>query len=317
MNLVAENFVNFFMEKKDQSYIHEFKFLADYSNFDEKVYCICEGQEDMICYLPKIKSILKKEVKIYSVDGKDNVIKVYEHCSKNSGYNFSKIMFLVDKDFDESIQDDKIYELPVYSLENLYARPEVLEDFLRVQIGVENEKVSTMILTNYSEREKEFNNIIQLLNINMYITKKIFENDYSYKGRRYHDLILPSICDDDVKNNINITLTEVDKTVEFDLLISSFEFIRSEDVEELKNSIFSITNSRDMYKGKYQFYFFISYIKSLLIDVNKGGRKAGERIIADKNYGCSVDTKDQNLFGILSNYIQMPNCFELYISKFK
>ena len=84
----------------------------------------------------------------------------------------------------------------------------------------------------------------------------------------------------------------------------------------MKLDKFLIKNSRKNYKGKYQLYFFLSYIKELIKDLNLGKSRAENRILADKNYGCDIELKDNTLFNVLSNYVQLPLCFETYVKRF-
>lgn len=172
-----EAFLNDFFEKQEEEYVKEFAFLHEYDNLGNKFYCICEGNEDRICYLPKIKSILRKDIKIYEVGGKDNVLEIFNRCEKQQGYNLNKIMFIVDRDFDEPLNNQRVYELPVYSVENLYANPDVLKDFIELTVEVTNPETISKILENYSLREKEFNSFVQELNICLYYTKKYMNSN--------------------------------------------------------------------------------------------------------------------------------------------
>lgn len=314
-----DEFAGDFFNKKTEGYVKEFAFLHEYDNLGSQFYCICEGNEDRICYLPKIKSILRKDIKIYEVGGKDNVLEVFNRCEKQQSYNLNKIMFIVDRDFDEPLNHEKIYELPVYSVENLYATPDVLKDFIELTAQITNPKIIDDILGNFLIREQEFHTFIQDLNICLYYTKKIFEsrqneNDNSYAS--YTDISLPSINDEDVKNLIEVTLLKVTVHDEFKLIRDTYNFLRQEDIERMKLDKFSIENARNTYKGKYQLYFFISYIKELIKDLNLGKSRANKRILADRNYGCDIETKDNTLFNILSNYVQLPLCFETYVKRF-
>lgn len=49
----------------------------------EKTIWFCEGIEDKVCYLPKLKNILIRDLRIYVVGGKDNVLEVYKRCPRN------------------------------------------------------------------------------------------------------------------------------------------------------------------------------------------------------------------------------------------
>jgi len=308
-----------FFNKQEDSYVEEFAFLHEYSNHGTQLYCLCEGKEDKICYFPKIKSITKKDIRIYDVGGKDNVINIFNKCQLQQGYDLNRIMFIVDRDFDESLNNELIYELPVYSIENLYAAKEVLKDFIEMTVGVTNSSIIEKVMENYSNREREFSIFLQELNICLYYTKKIFdslqkENDSTFS--RYAHVNLPTIDDDEVKKYINVTLSEVSLSNNFNEIMDRYSFLRVEDIEKMKEDKFSILNSSKNFKGKYQLYFFLSYLKELLKDMNLGKTKASSRILADKNYGCDIELKDNTLFNILSNYVQLPLSFEVYVKRF-
>ncbi|XMA24654.1 DUF4435 domain-containing protein [Bacillus bombysepticus] len=314
-----DEFLNDFFGKQDEGYVKEFAFLNEYSNLSNQLYCICEGNEDRICYLPKIKSIARKDIKIYEVGGKDNVLEVLKKCETQQGYDLNRIMFIVDRDFDEPLNNEKVYELPVYSVENLYATPGVLKDFIGLTVGVTNPETIGKILENYLLREKEFNSFVQELNICLYYTKKIYEFkqdnvDNTYAS--YAEVSLPSIDDDEVKKLIKVTLLKIDIHNDFNSIREKYNFLDPEDIEKMKSNTFSLVNARKNYKGKYQLYFFLSYIKELIKDLNLGRSRATNRILADKNYGCDIEMKDNTLFNILSNYVQLPICFETYVKRF-
>ncbi|MGN4837475.1 MULTISPECIES: DUF4435 domain-containing protein [Bacillus cereus group] len=314
-----EAFLNDFFEKQEEEYVKEFAFLHEYDNLGNQFYCICEGNEDRICYLPKIKSILRKDIKIYEVGGKDNVLEIFNRCEKQQGYNLNKIMFIVDRDFDEPLNNQKVYELPVYSVENLYANPDVLKDFIELTVEVTNQETISKILENYLLREKEFNSFVQELNICLYYTKKIYEfkqDSLDDTFASYAGVSLPSIDDDEVKKLIKVTLLKIDIHNDFNSIREKYNFLDPEDIEKMKSNTFSLVNAQKNYKGKYQLYFFLSYIKELIKDLNLGRAKATNRILADKNYGCDIEMKDNTLFNILSNYVQLPLCFETYVKRF-
>lgn len=312
------NFLDDFFQKQEEPFVEEFSFYHEYNNISEDYYCICEGDEDKICYLPKIKNLLKKNVKIYGVGGKDNVTEIFNQ-SFEKGYDLNRIIFIVDRDFDESVNNPRIYELPVYSIENLFATSEVLEDFILSTIGVTNRQVVAKILQNFNDREAEFNQIIQSLNIGLYFTKKIFDNREVANSPyyQYREKELPSIDDDDVTSSISISLLEVQTSEMLIHIINKYSFIPNYEIEQLKVTDFSISNARIKYRGKYQFYFFLSYLKNLINDLTLGKNKAHMRILADKNYGCDIPQKDHLLFNILSNFVQLPSCFDEYILSFQ
>lgn len=313
-----DKFLDDFFEKQDDEFVEEFEFMSEYENFSDKLYCICEGVEDKLSYLPKIKNILRRDVEIFEVRGKSNVIEVFNRCEEQEGYNLNRIMFIVDRDFDEPLNHEKIYELPVYSVENLYAMPEVLKDFVSLTIEVTNAKIIKDIINNYLEREKEYTKSIQKLNICLYLTKKIFEQLEleNEQFSQYKGITLPSIDDNEVKKQIIISLKEIKIKDGLNEIMERYSFLNPEDIEKMKSDRFSIGNSRENYKGKYHIYFFLSYLKELVKDMNLGKSKSSERILADKNYGCDIELKDKTLINILSNYIQIPICLEDYIKKF-
>ncbi|EEL27571.1 hypothetical protein bcere0018_33670 [Bacillus cereus Rock1-15] len=228
-------------------------------------------------------------------------------------------MFIVDRDFDEPLNNQRVYELPVYSVENLYANPDVLKDFIELTVEVTNPETISKILENYSLREKEFNSFVQELNICLYYTKKIYEfkqDSLDNTFASYAGVSLPSIDDDEVKKLIKVTLLKIDIHNDFNSIREKYNFLDPEDIEKMKSNTFSLVNARKNYKGKYQLYFFLSYIKELIKDLNLGRAKATNRILADKNYGCDIEMKDNTLFNILSNYVQLPLCFETYVKRF-
>jgi hypothetical protein len=120
-------------------------FVQSYDKDAKKLYCFYEGKDDVKYYRIRIENIsLNTNIEWFYCEGKENVIGAYEMIKKHKEYNLNRLLFFVDKDFSEYIQNENIYCTPYYSIENFYTQREVVEkifqdEFKLLKNSTENE----------------------------------------------------------------------------------------------------------------------------------------------------------------------------------
>lgn len=129
------------VRKKPNVYTHKIK--TEYKRGEDKVYIVCEGNEDLGYYGQVIKRKFPKiQIKRQFAEGKDNVISVYKSFDW-CVYERNRILFFVDRDFsywigEEQYIDTNVYITDQYSFENDAVNVEMFMDVLQDIYGFAN-----------------------------------------------------------------------------------------------------------------------------------------------------------------------------------
>lgn len=109
------------VRKKPNVYFH--KLLGEYKREEEKIYIICEGNEDLGYYGHYIRNMYPDlSLRKMFVEGKNNVLEIYKYIDWRV-FSKNQILFFVDRDFSYWINepqyiDSNIYITDKYSFEN-------------------------------------------------------------------------------------------------------------------------------------------------------------------------------------------------------
>jgi len=127
-------------ESRNNAIVIFIKFTRLKSKHNSSLFCCFEG-DDSKYYGSRIENIVQfnpDELHPFSCGGKEEVLKFYRMINKNNDYKEVKIAYFVDKDFDESIiglYNNKIYETPCYSIENLYTTTSAFKRILKSEFN--------------------------------------------------------------------------------------------------------------------------------------------------------------------------------------
>ena len=118
MNMIEKHKL---VRTKPNVYFH--KFLGEYKQEEQKIYIICEGNEDLGYYGQLIRGMFPNiALKKMFVEGKNNVLEIHKYINWKV-FSKSQILFFVDRDFsywinEPQIIDSNIYITAQYSFEN-------------------------------------------------------------------------------------------------------------------------------------------------------------------------------------------------------
>src|SRR5690554_1942157 len=130
------------------------KILSQYKRNDNTIFCLVEGVEDNSFY-KHFFEIYKEEVPIKYIicNGKQNVIDNYNDLDWEF-YNKKRVLFFIDKDFDdyigrEIIADENVFVTDCYSIENYLVDEAILEKFIIDNCLITTESIIKLAIDNF------------------------------------------------------------------------------------------------------------------------------------------------------------------------
>lgn len=279
---------------------------------ESTVFCFYEGKDDFKYYPNRINSILSEkniDKGIYSkgCGNKDKVIKVYTKLLLDASEIINSALFFVDRDFQKKSElGERIYTTPCYSIENLYAKDRVFDDFLQNHCLISPRSVGTE-LQDYLELKNYYNDFLNnslsnLLLVNAWysyqINNKVQDSDLNLKKLKYLSSIIKYVEGGDLQNISINTLKEI---------TAGYVDVTEEDLQEEIDFIQSnlIENSR----GK--------YIEEILVEIYK---KIIEECNMPRDFNItkrpiSVQVGKNTLKNTLLGQVGTPNCLREYLNK--
>lgn len=113
------------------------EFLQRYTSGDTSLHCFYEGHEDNIYYHGHIRGVHRIEkIHPYRCGGKSEVVSVFDLISTKNEYKTARTLYFIDRDFDELLNNPRIFETPYHSIENFYTQQFCLEEFLTGHLGI-------------------------------------------------------------------------------------------------------------------------------------------------------------------------------------
>lgn len=292
------------------------EFIQEYRKEENKIYFFCEGNDDRKYYYSVIKNILQadnNDIKWYSCEGKNNVVELEKFILSKAEYSKANLLFFVDKDFDDNMNiSDNIYVTNYYSIENYYTSIDTFKEILKIEYGIkENTEDFERAINLFSNTKGEFHSKITLLNAflacqadyrkenkeatNLRITKSL--NKY-FSGNCLSDIV-----DVDLNINIHQDLQNIDTIKK---IFSDAPNIESNKISE-KISLFDTQNKSEVFRGKFEIKFFISFLKRFKNMITS------KKNIFSQRYRCKIDIGEHDFFTALLGYVYIPDCLKAYI----
>lgn len=293
------------------------KLLSQYKKNDDTIFCFVEGQEDIAFYSQYIERHYNSEVKYIICYGKDNVLQNHQSIDWNS-YCKKRLLFFVDKDFDEYIKqeiqiDENLYSTDFYSIENFLVDDYVLKKFIRDNCFISDERIINDLIGEFRIQRKKF--ISRLTKISawmIYCRKNSFEVNFS-------DFKLSDMFKIDTNGNL--------KKLKIPPYTSHFSYICNKtgtshydykEIRKIYQTLLLESEPKNYIRGKYELFFMFIYIKHLTDkivpelscsarDYNKTTKN---KIIRPK---VTLQVKEENIFQILCNKVNEPESLNYFI----
>lgn len=234
MNMIEKHNL---VRTKPNIYFH--KFLDEYKQGEEKLYIICEGNEDLGYYGQIMRNMFPRlSLKKMFVEGKNNVLLIHQYINWRI-YSKNQILFFVDRDFsywinEPQYMDTNIYLTDQYSFENDAVCSSAFVSSLEDLYGFANATSDEIenIKRKYDECSSKFIEnskfimaamIISYLQTNMHYAKNIEINKVikvetdniwvnSVKGKNIIEYVYEKLLiKDDVTSEINVLKSRFEK----------------------------------------------------------------------------------------------------------
>ena len=292
--------------KRDTGIASFHKFVLKYKPKQRKPYCFVEG-EDSKYYLPRVSIVCKADPEFIRCGGKQGVLEVFEEIQKHKEYENSSLLFFVDRDFDDAINSDFIYETPCYSIENLYTSPSVFEKILSNEFDIDDsEEDYRKVLQIYIDRQNEFHEAITPLNAWIFSYKKHMERTGEIIKLQLRNLSLKGhLVDVDLDSvNVKYNLPDVEDRLGVSNIIPEQDFHLN--YEKLK----CCPHKAKIFRGKFELEFLKVILNKLIEDRNK---KHNRKVFREKGK-INLNLND-NILTSLSIYAEFPEDLYEYIEQ--
>ncbi|MBN4910365.1 DUF4435 domain-containing protein [Staphylococcus sp. EG-SA-13] len=252
----------------NQKFIHEINLQL---NRTDLIYCIVEGDEDIVFYHNKLQ-YYNDELKprFIVAKNKEKVIKYSEIITKNKKWKDFKSLFFIDKDYD-NVKYESVFITDAYSIENYFVSSSVLEKILEYNFGINDEKIINEISNLFKNAQKEYHCL--LLKINAFLKlQRLKENKYKEMKRlnldklKLNEFVEISLDGVIIKKNLDEFVKKVSDYYDFNDL-------------EFNKVLNGFDSNRYIYdfRGKYEIHFFINFIERILEEINKKENRFGQK----------------------------------------
>lgn len=288
-------------------------FVRAYSkNKPNLVYCFFEGDEDKRYYGARITISYGREYKDFTCGGKDKVIKAQELIKNRHEYNDAKVLFFTDKDYSDDKTNNTIYVTPCYSIENFYSSKETLINVLQNEFNMSDDEDIEKLIKLYDESLNIFHE--KLLFLNMWLacqhdirveSKSSTRLNINEALKKYFK-VDENMFDTSLKVKIDTFNDLESHTILENELFPNAPKITTEAINEKRNNL-GLQNLSCSFRGKFEFKFFIDFLKKLKEESGNKNQK-----ILLKKYKCNLYFQIENGISILTNYAITPSCLRTF-----
>jgi len=293
-------------------------FVQSYKKDTKNLYCFYEGKDDTKYYRIRIENFSNNSnIEWFHCEGKENVIGAYEMIKERKEYDLNRLLFFIDKDYSEPIQDKNIYCTPYYSIENFYTQREVVEkifqdEFKLIKNSSENNDYNRA-LQIYDELLLKFHN--ETIFLNAWLACQNDKRIIKAEKRRL---------------NIDDKLKSYFSNIVYDDLINISDFTDLKNIESLKNIFpdaydiseteindkleeFRNKDGTKFFRGKFELKFLVSFLKRIKEELGK----RNSVIFSQKYSGININIEFSSAISSLSQYAETTECLIKYLEKFK
>lgn len=309
------NRVDELLQEAESEHVAYTEFMTNYKKSDNKLHCFFEGDDDIKYYRIRIESQTQRMIKGYTCNGVDKLKAIKKLIDDKLEYKDAKALYFIDKDYTTQVTNTNVYVTPFYSVENFYTNEytlsKILTDELKIKDGTSDYNIC---ITLFSDLHKLFHD--KLLTFNAWLAcQSYLRKQEGISTRLEIDKKVNKYFDDK-----NIVHSDLSKIYNFEDLndINTIEntlFIDARKISALileeKKDFFKTQIPREVFRGKFELKFFISFIKKLL---NNIGNKT--QTILSKKYSYTLQINHEHVISILSQYAYTPECLPIFLSRY-
>lgn len=308
------NSVQEMLDEAESEHVAYTEFMHQYQK-DDRLYCFFEGDDDIKYYRVRIEAQTGRAIEGFTCYGVDKLKRIKQLVEEKLEYKNALILYFIDKDFTSQITTENMYVTPVYSIENFYSNRQTLERILTDEFKISKLSHDFNICIQLFEKlQNEFHN--KLLVFNAWLA---CQSDLRIQTGQIKRLNIT----DTVKNYFD------DKTIVASNLTSVRDYAELNDIEMIENVIFKEVDKIDheileakindfsqqifdeVFRGKFELKFFISFIKKLINLISNA-----KTTILSKKYKYKLQLNPENEMSILSQYALTPLCLPVFLGSF-
>jgi hypothetical protein len=278
------------------------------------LFCFFEGKDNAY-YVPRIKRFTDNYYSI-KCGGRDKVLEVYRLITIHAEYDKYKKAFFIDRDFNAPLppHNPPIFETPCYSIENFYVSVNVFKEILKNEFHLSevSDPAFQVCIPLFKDRQEEFHQATILFNA-WYACLIEIRNVTGNKTGVNLDDKFP-------KNFLDLTLQTVLAKYDLEKIKQIFPNALEvpEDILNAKIAEFSNCEYGQVFRGKYEIWFLLVFLRLILIDSNKSHLFIAEKL----SFTFNNDYTNQN--PILSNeqaitafngYAETPESLNNYLKQ--
>ena len=323
-----------FFVKKEAVIVKTSDFLLTqtYSNNGKDLHVFVEDQDDYEFYRTALNYTFPDyQILPYYQKGKKNVKKAYESLDW-SRFKKSKILFFMDKDFDDilaknMLDDHNVFYTKFYSIENYLINDDSLNIIFKRYHNIDNSHLMNFLLEEYKKAFNVFRDFIEKITPFIMIYRELEKHLILDELKLHHFLkffgleavsvkfvelheyrrITRSIhfTNKDKASLRKITIkSHLKKHCEADLsLIDLKNLIRN------KNKIKAISEPKTYIRGKFEVWFFLEFFKNIELVLEKHFDSGSKAIYFENKISYPkrrTELNDTNLIDLVANKIEIP-----------
>lgn len=271
--------------------------------FSDYIFAFYEG-EDGKYYNYRIKEITNRDIIHIKANNKAKVLEVMKIIQSKHEYDSVTILYFVDRDMDfelEEYKNDNLYVTPCYSIENLYVSSKAFGQILEDEFGLnvhdsDYQKYFSLFIRYYEEfcnLMTEFNALVLIRNEKNLNCGKVNIQKIKTMTRLINVDVTSGLC------YSNHYQEEIDK-------LKEKLNVTDQEVEEAKIRLAKYGEPSEVFRGKNQLDFFVTFIYKLSENKNLLFNPVPTSVNINPN---------QNPLGDLSRYAITPPDLTDFIKK--
>lgn len=300
-------------ERKERLLNKRNSLMANFKKFTEKyhtkntIVAIVEGDDDPKYYRSRLAAHLEKAIEFVRCGGKEKVKELYNFIRMKKGYNDAIFLAFVDRDYDNLLNVNEIYETPCYSIENLYTSFNTLKNYYEDTLKM-NEDDIEIIEKLYKKLFEQYHQSIEELNVWIFAQRLYVKDNPSKERVTLNDKSLTTFIDFNLNGiSSKYRLEDLNRTMNFEVpevyISKAREIIETED-----------WNRALRFRGKFEIKFLHLFVVEIQKHIINNGKELPECLPVTKRY--KIKTSFSDLMYELSTYAITPSCLKTYIKSF-
>ncbi|MBQ4530356.1 MAG: DUF4435 domain-containing protein [Lachnospiraceae bacterium] len=307
-------------DRKEKVIVYD-RFMKLYPKNPTRIYCFYEGKMDDKYYGLRIDKYFEQEKEHLCCEGKSNVLYMRKMLREIDIYKDCKGLFFIDRDFDEPVEDEEVFETPCYSIENLFVQRYTVEQIIKREFFISEDDSNFETICNmYTEALSKFHEVVKVLNAWIYFQRK--QEKIHQKKKKLHLEILSEKKLYVLTLNKKNTIVDIEKKYHLEDIERMFSTAYPISEEEMCEHIKMVEKMQPEldYRGKQEFDFlccFIEKVKEELSLCKKKKQNRGLLIYNSDMKKISLDLSAKGDIHIskLTNYAVMPQELDAYLKR--